>query len=135
MEVARRAYDLEATANEIAASLSILVEHGERLSLHDEHCLLCAATRTNDEFAASIQSARARIDQLAEGVNSARDNLASGRRAASRAEQQVAERKQSGILSTNSCGLFAREGRPIAGWAASRALCSKELPEPDTCPG
>ncbi|MGK7062732.1 AAA family ATPase [Bradyrhizobium sp. 1050_B9_N1_2] len=89
--VAQRAYDLEAKANEIAASLSILVEHGERLGLHDEHCPLCAATRTNDEFAAGIQSARARIDQLAEGVNSARDNLASARQAASRAEQQVAE--------------------------------------------
>ncbi|MDA9442962.1 chromosome segregation protein SMC [Bradyrhizobium sp. CCBAU 51745] len=91
LELAQRAYDVEARANEIAASLSILVEHGEALGLHDEHCPLCAATRTNAEFAAGIQSARARIDQLAEGVNSARDNLASARQAASRAEQQVAE--------------------------------------------
>lgn len=91
LEAAQRAYDVEARANEIAASLSILVEHGEALGLHEEHCPLCAATRTNAEFAAGIQSARARIDQLAEGVNSARDNLASARHAASRAEQQVAE--------------------------------------------
>jgi hypothetical protein len=91
LEVAQRAYDVEATANEVAASLSILVEHGEQLGLHNDHCPLCAATRTNAEFAAGIQSARARIDQLAGGVNIARENLARAREAASQAEQQVAE--------------------------------------------
>lgn len=90
-EMAQRVFDLEAKANEIAASLSILVEHGEALGLHDKHCPLCAATRTNAEFAAGIESARARIDQLAEGVNSARGKLASARQATSRAEQQVGE--------------------------------------------
>jgi DNA repair exonuclease SbcCD ATPase subunit len=91
LEVTHRAYELEAKANEIAASLSILVEHGEALGLHNDHCPLCAAARTKAEFAAGIQSARARIDQLAGGVNLARDNLASARQAASQAEQQVAE--------------------------------------------
>lgn len=91
MDVALRTYDLEATANAIAASLSILVEHGEALGLHNEHCPLCAAMRTNAEFAAGIQSARARIDQLAGGVNLARDKLASIRQAASQAEEQLAE--------------------------------------------
>lgn len=91
LELAQRAYDLEAKANEIAASLSILVEHGEALGLHDEHCPLCSAPRTNVEFAAGIRSARARIDQLAGSVNSARDNLASAREAVSQAEQKVAE--------------------------------------------
>jgi DNA repair exonuclease SbcCD ATPase subunit len=91
LEVAQRAYDVEATANEVAASLSILVEHGEQLGLHNDHCPLCAATRTNAEFAAGIQSARARIDQLAGGVNIARENLTRAREAASQAEQQVAE--------------------------------------------
>ena len=91
LELAQRAYDVEATANEVAASLAILVEHGEKLGLHDDHCPLCAATRTDGEFAAGIQSARARIDQLAGGVNIARENLARAREAASQAEQQVAE--------------------------------------------
>jgi len=91
LEVAQRAYDLEATANEIAASLAVLIEHGEALGLHDEHCPLCAATRTNVEFAAGIQAARARINQLAGGVNLARDNLANARKAASHGEQQVTE--------------------------------------------
>ena len=91
LEVAKRAYDLEARANEIAASLSILVEHGQALGLHDEHCPLCAATRTHAEFAAGIQTARARIDQLAGGVNSAREYLARAREATSQAEQQASE--------------------------------------------
>ena len=91
MEVAQRAYDVEATANEVAASLSILVEHGEELGLYNGHCPLCAAMRTNSEFATGIRSARMRIDQLAGGVNLARDNLASAREVASYAEQQVAE--------------------------------------------
>lgn len=91
VDVALRAYDLETTTNAIAASLSTLVEHGEALGLHNEHCPLCAATRTNAEFAAGIQSARARIDQLAGGVNLTRDKLASVREAADQAEQQLAE--------------------------------------------
>jgi chromosome segregation protein len=89
MEVAQRAFDVEATANEIAASLSILIEHGQALGLHNDHCPLCAATRTNAEFAAGIESARARIDQLAGGVNLARANLASARQAAGEAGDQV----------------------------------------------
>jgi len=90
-DAALRAYELEAMANDIAASLSILVEHGDKLGLHNDHCPLCAATRTNTEFSLGIQSARARIDQLAGGVNLARENLASARQAASQAERQVTE--------------------------------------------
>ena len=59
----------------VAASLSLLVEHGERLGLHDDHCPLCAAHRTPDEFAAGLAIARQRITSLASGVQAARDAL------------------------------------------------------------
>lgn len=59
----------------LAASLSLLVEHGERLGLHDDHCPLCAANRTSDEFAAGLAAARRRITSLASGVQAARDAL------------------------------------------------------------
>jgi len=59
-----------------AASLSLLVEHGERLGLHDDHCPLCAAHRTSDEFATGLAAARRRIASLASGVQDARDALA-----------------------------------------------------------
>lgn len=59
----------------IAASLSLLVEHGERLGLHEDHCPLCAAYRTPDEFSAGVAAARRRITTLASGVQAARDAL------------------------------------------------------------
>ena len=63
----------------MAASLSLLVEHGERLGLHDDHCPLCSAHRTSDEFAAGLATARRRITSLASGVQAARDALASAK--------------------------------------------------------
>lgn len=59
----------------MAASLSLLVEHGERLGLHDDHCPLCAAHRTSAEFAAGLAAARQRITSLASGVQAAHDAL------------------------------------------------------------
>jgi chromosome segregation protein len=63
----------------IAASLSLLVEHGERLGLHEDHCPLCAAYRTSDEFAAGLAAARRRITSLASGVQAAREALATAK--------------------------------------------------------
>jgi len=63
----------------IATSLSLLVEHGERLGLHDNHCPLCAASRTSDEFAAGLDAARRRITSLASGVQAARAALATAK--------------------------------------------------------
>lgn len=63
----------------IAASLSLLVEHGERLGLHDDHCPLCAAHRTSDEFAAGLGAARDRMMSLSSRVQEARDALAAAK--------------------------------------------------------
>lgn len=63
----------------IATSLSLLVEHGERLGLHHDHCPLCAAHRTSDEFAAGLAAARRRITSLASGVQAAREALATAK--------------------------------------------------------
>lgn len=69
----------EEEMDEMAASLSLLVEHGERLGLHDDHCPLCAAHRTSNEFAAGLAAARRRITSLASGVQTAREALASAK--------------------------------------------------------
>ncbi|MEA9433714.1 AAA family ATPase [Aeromonas caviae] len=66
----------EEEVDAIAASLSLLVEHGERLGLHEDHCPLCAAYRTPDEFAVGLAAARRRFTSLASGVQAARDALA-----------------------------------------------------------
>lgn len=66
----------EEDADAVAASLAILVEHGESLGVHDEHCPLCAAQRTSQEFAAGVAAARRRISSLSSGVQDARKTLA-----------------------------------------------------------
>lgn len=63
----------------VAASLALLVEHGERLGLHDDRCPLCAAHRTSEEFAAGVAAARRRVASLASGVQAAQESLASAR--------------------------------------------------------
>lgn len=63
----------------VAASLALLVEHGESLGLHDDHCPLCAAHRTSAEFAAGLAIARKRVASLSSGVQPARDDLASAK--------------------------------------------------------
>lgn len=69
----------EEQTDAIATSLTILVEHGERLGLHDNHCPLCAASRTGDEFSAGLEAARRRIASLSSGVLAARDALTAAR--------------------------------------------------------
>lgn len=67
---------LEEEADAVAASLAILVEQGELLGLHEDHCPLCAAHRTPAEFATGIEAARRRISGLASGVQDARRRMA-----------------------------------------------------------
>jgi chromosome segregation protein len=66
----------EEDADAVAASLAVLVEHGERLGIHDERCPLCAAQRSSAEFAAGLEAARRRVSSLASGVQEARRRLA-----------------------------------------------------------
>jgi chromosome segregation protein len=66
----------EEDADAVAASLAALVEHGERLGIHDERCPLCAAQRSSAEFAAGLEAARRRVSSLASGVQEARRRLA-----------------------------------------------------------
>ena len=65
----------EEDADAIAAALTHLVEDGERLGLHDGHCPLCAARRTDKEFASGLEAARRRIGSLSSGVQNARNEL------------------------------------------------------------
>lgn len=76
---------LEERGHDIAASLAVIIEHGERLGLHDSHCPLCATERTDEEFAAGLVLARRRIEALASGVTAARRMAAAAREVAARA--------------------------------------------------
>lgn len=76
--------ELEERGNDIAASLAAIIEHGERLGRHDAHCPLCAAERTDEEFAAGLLLARQRMEVLASGIAAARQQATVAREAAAR---------------------------------------------------
>lgn len=82
---ANKALELEERGNDIAASLAAIIEHGERLGRHDAHCPLCAAERTDEEFAAGLLLARQRMEALASGVAAARQKATAAREATTRA--------------------------------------------------
>lgn len=84
-EAADKNLRLEERGNDIAASLAAIIEHGERLGLHSAHCPLCAAERSDDEFAAGLMLAKQRMEALASSVAIARGNAAAAREAAARA--------------------------------------------------
>lgn len=81
---ASKALAIEERGNDIATSLATIIEHGERLGLHDAHCPLCAAERTDEEFAAGLLLARQRMQVLAAGVATARQQATAAREAAAR---------------------------------------------------
>jgi len=99
---AERNLSREEEVDSVAASLVLLVENGERLGLHNDHCPLCAATRTSDEFAAGLQAARHRISTLSSGVQAARDGLASAKANARQllAEFEAAEARLAAMTDT-----------------------------------
>lgn len=105
-----QALEVEERGNAIAASLAAIIEHGEKLGLHDEHCPLCAASRTDAEFAAGLAMARQRMEALASGFATVRQRLISVRDAAgqARAEFEQAQAAWHAIEAEQS-RLVARE--------------------------
>lgn len=79
----------ERSADEYAAHLSALAEHGAIVGLHEGHCPLCDAARTQGEFDAGIAKARARLIGRGERLKSALDALDRASREATAANAQV----------------------------------------------
>ena len=62
-ESSRAVLNSERARDALAAHLASLLENGEALGLSDGHCPLCAATRTQVEFARAITAGRERLRQ------------------------------------------------------------------------
>ena len=62
------------------ASLAALLEHGERLGLHDEKCPLCQASRTVTQYDQALQELRRRLSASSGSLLSARRDLTERRR-------------------------------------------------------
>lgn len=104
----------EEQADAVASSLSLLVEHGERIGLHDDRCPLCAADRTQDQFAKGLAIARARIASLASSVVQARDALRAAREAAEEPIRTFASvQSQAAAFDEEEVSLRAREDAHI----------------------
>ena len=67
-------------ADRTAASLELVLEHGEHLGLHGSQCPLCAAIRSPEEFRAGLELARRRAAALSSGVQEARGRWATMQR-------------------------------------------------------
>lgn len=91
VDEANKALAIEERGNDIAASLATIIDHGERLGLHDGHCPLCAAQRTDHEFATGLLLGRQRMEAFASSVGVARQKateaIQAGARAAAEFEQ------------------------------------------------
>lgn len=122
---AEGALEVVERASDIAASLAALVAQGDHLGLHNGHCPLCAAQRTTSEYQQGLDAAKARIDTLAGGVNSARDALEAARAAAVAPAQELADAEQTWAMHTQALdvldqrekahlNIFARFGLDMA---------------------
>lgn len=112
---AERALELEERGNAIAASLAAIIEHGEKLGRHGEHCPLCAAPRTSEEFTDGLALARKRMEILASGIGAARYVATVARESLKRvsAEFEQAQAEFTALESEQS-SLIARERAHIA---------------------
>lgn len=112
--LARQNLDREEQADAIAASLAVLVEFGEQHGLHDEHCPLCGAMRTSQEFESGLAMARARISTLESGVVAARQALSNAKENAERASIEFASAEAEWTaLNQEETRLSAREQKHI----------------------
>ena len=71
LEQAERELSVKREADEIAASLLQLSEHGARIGLHDSQCPLCGSDVTTNQFEAGLANVRKRAQELASGVTKA----------------------------------------------------------------
>jgi chromosome segregation protein len=79
----------EREADEYAAHLTALVDHGSSVGLHDGHCPLCDAERTKDQFEAGLTKARERLAGRAERLRSVLAGVEQAKAALSRADDAV----------------------------------------------
>src|SRR5258707_5991448 len=89
LDQATRAIEIEQEADQLAASLAEVLEHGARIGLNHGRCPLCDAFRTGTEFEAGLARARERLNALGSGVNAARIRMNAAEERSANAEVQL----------------------------------------------
>jgi chromosome segregation protein len=80
----------EKEADEFAAHISAILEHGEAIGLIEGRCPLCDAARTKPEFAAAIEAGRARLATRGERIRTTAAAVAKARSEVASADQALA---------------------------------------------
>ena len=109
---AARTVQAEEQTDRLASSLAFLVEHGETLGLHDEHCPLCDAARTSREFAAGLETAKARLARMGSGIERARATYGASLEAKLAADRNLRETQD--LLSDQASAVQDLEKREAA---------------------
>ena len=95
---AQRIVQMEQEGDTFASHMVALLQHGEALGLQGNHCPLCDAVRSSEEFARAIAAARSRLSVRGERIGSvitafeqAKNAVLQNQRAFSAAEARVKE--------------------------------------------
>jgi chromosome segregation protein len=81
LEDARRTVTAESDSDQWAAHMVALLDNGHAIGLVDGHCPLCAASRTEAEFHAAIDAARAALDERVTRLRRAMDAVTAAQQA------------------------------------------------------
>lgn len=79
----------EREADNFAAHLSALLEHGHAIGLQDGHCPLCDAARSQVEFAAALEAAQVRLSDRGTRLQSLSEALAKATAQQADAQQRL----------------------------------------------
>jgi chromosome segregation protein len=131
LDIAERAFEVEARASEIAASLSALVEHGEKVGLDHGHCPLCEAARSDEEFSHGLARARERIHMLAKGINAARDSVTAARASVASADEAWSHAEQACAADAETLAVLQGKEQALGDSFAQFELPRDLIADPD----
>jgi hypothetical protein len=128
---ADRGLQIEERGNAIAASLAAIIDHGEQLGRHDERCPLCAALRTNEEYATGLALARKRMEALASGVALARQRAATAREVLRRAVTEFEQAEAAWMVIESERSLLAAREQALVEIFERHGLEFRFVQDPD----
>jgi chromosome segregation protein len=111
---AKRLLEAERQADQFAAHMALLVEHGTAVGLQSGHCPLCAAARSPADFDRAVAATRARLAERGARVVAAERTLQQAQRDVGACAVQVRESTGAMASLREQMGDLARLAKEIA---------------------